>query len=203
MSHKGRELRIDLGKARDQGARPTCLSFALSEIHRSAINFEELLSPASLHCHATKRALKSSEMGLTVSEAANALQHDGQTTELAWPYDMEASPQSEYVCYQTSAVSEPFSEKAILDLIQDGTPIGLIIDIDLSFFRCNGSIALSLSSEQIIEGRHAVVICGLRTASPGMEYLIKNSWGDGWGSQGYAWLTRDFIVGRSPQLVRI
>ncbi|WP_082553520.1 C1 family peptidase [Altererythrobacter sp. Root672] len=197
------ELRIDLGEARNQGPRPTCLSFSLSEIHRSAISLGELLSPESLHRRATQRARKPAEVGLTILEATESLAQDGQTTETAWPYNVDAPVQHACVYYQSNAVALSFSAKTVFDALKDGRPIILVIDVDIPFFSCNGVTPLVPLNGSQIQGRHAVVICGFRTSAGKAEYLIKNSWGGAWGEHGHAWLTTEYVLGRTPQLIRI
>ena len=197
------DLRIHLGEARNQGARPTCLSFSLSEIHQSAISLAELLSPESLHRHAAQRANKTANVGLTISEATEGLAQDGQTTEMAWPYNSEAPVQQPCAFYQSNAFAVSFSSATVLDTLKSGKPISLVIDVDLPFYSCNGITPLSLLNGSQIQGRHAVVICGIRTLEGKVEYFIKNSWGKDWGHHGHAWLTTQYILGRSPQLIRI
>lgn len=197
------ELRIDLGAARDQGPRPTCLSFSLSDIHRSAIGFSELLSPESLHRLAAQRAKKHHNVGLTLQEAIEGLSHHGQTTEPAWPYNSKNATEPACTFHKAKAVYLPFDHMIIAAAIGAGKPISLIIDIDTAFFRYKGAEALDLVANTQIQGRHAVVICGLRTVGGGSEYLVKNSWGVGWGDLGHAWLTSGFVSARSPLLLRI
>lgn len=203
MPSDGQELLIDLGEARDQGLRPTCLSFSLSEIHRSAICLDELLSPESLHRAAIKRAQKSAGLGLTIAEATLSLARDGQTTETSWPYNVDVPVQHGCTYHQANTEILSFSTTAVLDALKGGRPLSLIIDVDMSFFNCNGVIPLALSNGSQIHGRHAVVICGFRLSAGEEEYLVKNSWGGAWGDHGHAWLTSEYVFGRSPQIIRI
>lgn len=197
------ELRIELGAARDQGPRPTCLSFALSEIHRVAIGFEQLLSPESLHQRACLLASKPKEAGLTVLEAADSLNQNGQTTELAWPYNIDSPIEPGCTFHRAKPIDLKFLSQAVVDRLLTGSPISLIIDIDSTFFVCDGITPLALLSRSQVQGRHAVVICGIHRVHQETHYFIKNSWGASWGSSGYAWLTEEYVLGRSPQLIWI
>lgn len=45
-----------------------------------------------------------------------------------------------------------------------------------------------------ITGHHAMVIVGYRELADGtFWFLIRNSWGTGWGRKGYAWVTADYV----------
>jgi len=67
----------------------------------------------------------------------------------------------------------------------------------------NGRIPFPYGRERI-EGGHAVVAIGyddamtIRNASGGEAargaFLIRNSWGTGWGEKGYGWLPYDFVL---------
>lgn len=197
------ELLINLGAARDQGARPTCLSFSLSEIHRAAITFDALLSPESLHRQASARAKKAISEGLAFHEATDSLNADGQATEKDWPYHTEKPLNASCTFHRIAAVSLPFDHTTVIAAIKSGLPIGLIIDVDLTFFGYIGPVALDLTASSQVQGRHAVVICGFRPSAGSFDYLVKNSWGGNWGVKGYAWLTSYHISARSPFLVRI
>lgn len=197
------QLTIDLGDARDQGPRPTCLSFSLSEIHRAALSLGELLSPESLHRRAAARAGKSPSDGLTLHEAIVSLNGDGQTTEVDWPYNSDKALNAACAFHCANGTSLPFDHAVVVAALKSKRPISLIIDVDLTFFGYNGNTPLDLNPTSQIQGRHAVVVCGVRAACGSFDYLIKNSWGSGWGNSGYAWLTLKHVSARSPLLVRI
>lgn len=42
-------------------------------------------------------------------------------------------------------------------------------------------------------GGHAMLIVGVRR-NPDLEFYIRNSWGAGWGKNGYAWFNGDYIM---------
>lgn len=42
-------------------------------------------------------------------------------------------------------------------------------------------------------GSHAMLVVGFRHGSTGREYLLRNSWGTGWGNGGYVWITAKLL----------
>lgn len=48
------------------------------------------------------------------------------------------------------------------------------------------------SMQDVTEGGHAVMICGYDNDKN--AFLIKNSWGTGWGDEGYGWLSYDYVL---------
>jgi C1A family cysteine protease len=67
-----------------------------------------------------------------------------------------------------------------------------------------GKIPLPARGEKVLGG-HAIVACGyddsiqIKNASPGGPvckgaFMIRNSWGAGWGGAGYGWLPYDYVL---------
>ncbi len=42
-------------------------------------------------------------------------------------------------------------------------------------------------------GRHAMIIAGVRRRTSRFEFLLRNSWGTGWGDGGRVWVDQDYI----------
>lgn len=197
------DLRIDLGAARNQGQRPTCLAFSLSDVHRARRGSSELLSPESLHRLGAQRAKKSPKLGLFISEAIAGLDQDGQATEATWPYDSEKPVDANCVYHKILATPAKFDEAVAMAALRAGEPLALVVDIDTAFYTYVSTTTLDFDPQLQIQARHAVVICGCRLGPSGPEYLIKNSWGESWGDKGHAWVTLTYIAARTPELIRI
>jgi len=85
------DLREDFGPVRDQGPRPTCLAFAVSDTHAGLRNDWEALSCELAFFHALRRAERPPGVGATLPHMLDALKLDGQPVEEAWPY-LTATP---------------------------------------------------------------------------------------------------------------
>src|SRR5689334_5509985 len=80
------DLRHRLGPPRDQGSRPTCLAFAVSDTHAALREGWEPLSCEYLHYHAVHRAGSGPGDGAKPSVILAAVENDGQPAEVGWPY---------------------------------------------------------------------------------------------------------------------
>ena len=49
--------------------------------------------------------------------------------------------------------------------------------------------------------RHAVVAVGYGERAGKRVTLIRNSWGEGWGLEGYAWLAEQYLAPRLTEVV--
>ena len=81
------DLRSRFGPARDQGARATCLAFAMSDTHAAMRRGAwHALSCEYLFYRAKRRDGTPVDEGTTISAARAALLQDGQPLEMGWPY---------------------------------------------------------------------------------------------------------------------
>ena len=65
--------------------------------------------------------------------------------------------------------------------------------VGTNFLRCRDSSVLGIPSDE--KGRHAIICTGVRYGlNNKREFLIRNSWGAGWGVQGHAWLSEEYMM---------
>ena len=186
--------RRSLGPIRDQGARPTCLSFACTSAHEHARGSKMPLSPEYLHYFASAR---NSTDGASFPELARALQMPGQPLEKDCPYFLDGlplgwlPPSGVKLYRRQSDLKQPSADDVESLLIGGHVPV-LGISITDSFF--SPAPAWLIPPDGPIRGYHAVVAAGLGTTDASRYFLVRNSWGVEWGEDGYAWLDETFLA---------
>ncbi|WP_185755830.1 C1 family peptidase [Pseudomonas luteola] len=186
-------------KARDQGNRPTCLAFAVTDLNRQYVT--EDLGPEFFY-QATIQRISGWQPGdgLQVPAAADASRL-GHPVESDFPYQPD-EPAFPLVALPTSLSlhGHPinFFNVDVGQLtrnLQSGIPTGLAVALTREFYQpVDGIIpysAVVLPTSMI----HAVVVVGLGHDSQGAPWFyIRNSWGPAWGQDGHAWISAAYIV---------
>jgi hypothetical protein len=197
------DLRARFGPIRDQGPRPTCLSFAASDAHSAARNDLTPLACEYAFFHAQRRAKRLPTQGAVLGHILDALREDGQPEESAWPY-MPANPDPA-TWSPPADVGTRYKRKgkpngaAIDKIIADlaaGQPTVVLTKLVRSFFKpsVDGVVELAAGEQPNPAQRHAVIAVGHGTVDGKRAILVRNSWGPGWGLGGHAWLTETFLA---------
>lgn len=160
----------------------------------------EALSPESLWRWCTHNGLTSPD-GVLLTDVADALTAVGQPLLAIWPYNAGLGSGTEEP--PTAVGPEPWhtAQFVQIGLAHDG------VEVDLEARLAAGStvvLILEMTDELDnpgVDGRidvpnlrapagdyHAVLVVGSETRNNVRYLLIRNSWGEGWGAGGYAWL---------------
>lgn len=160
----------------------------------------EALCPESLWRRCTQSGQTGPD-GVLLDDVADALAAVGQPSLAVWPYNPALGPGTE----EPPAIAgrEPwhmarFEELVLVhDRIEDdlearlsaGAPVVLVVELTDEFDApdADGHVALP-SLRAPVGDYHAVLVVGAATLPDGRCLLIRNSWGEGWGAGGYAWL---------------
>jgi hypothetical protein len=200
------DLRPQFGPVRDQGSRPTCLAFAVSDTHAGLRTGWSALSCEFAFFHAQRRANRPPGTGALLSAMLDAVHHDGQPDEDGWPYlsQTPSDPQSwvppsdvgPLFCRNGSASAHDLS--SIIAALDQQTPAILLTTLSLSFFSPASGGVVDPANDELPDParRHAIVAVGHGLLNSEPVILIRNSWGNAWGINGYAWLTERFLQPR-------
>ena len=196
--------RARLPEARDQGARPTCMAFAISDGHTFYRNNTKLLSAEYLFCKGKQRQLPLNHNdGLYVNTAIDALNVDGQPEEVFFPYQVQANstlpvpavPFGKPTYHKLLTSNKSGIDQIIQLLDAKQSPVILLKIID-SFFRYKKNDApIDTNCTKAHRGNHAVLAVGHAVTTLGARcILIRNSWGVGWGDGGHGWVSETYIT---------
>lgn len=204
------DLRLVLGPVRDQGRRPTCLSFAASAAHEQARGDLDPLCVEWLFYHAAQRAGTGLRQGTTIPDTRHVLQVLGQPLDQFWPYSGSPAfgtawrpPMGKVPLFRCESDGSSTDLRQVREILNLDKPVVLALFISDAFteattwLRKGPEIILPDDGEPIDRERgHAVVAVGHgRLGSEGL-ILVRNSWGRAWGSDGHAWVRDSYLSRR-------
>jgi len=183
---------------RDQGMRPTCIAFALTEVELVAAPGIQALSPEYLYQSAAQQTPGWLPHAGVPLGAALAAATAGQPAEADYPYQaieptLPISPlPSSFALYGLPVRYYSTDVAQIVQALRNGVPIGLGLQLTDSFHHpVSGVIAFETDIRP--DELHAVTAVGLGWDHGEFYFMVRNSWGVGWGIQGNAWLPATYV----------
>lgn len=199
------DLREAFGQARNQGSRPTCIAFSLSDAHAAARGPYQELSAEYLYYQAVQRTPdRNPHDGVSLAAATDALRLDGQCSEPGWRYSdplpMDLStwkpPVIAVPVFRRHSDLDSAKISSIVARLSAGVPVVLTLLLGERFFVPNEGLIDTGPNDADVD-YHAVVAVGHgRTADGEPCVLVRNSWGLDWGLRGHAWVTALYIEQR-------
>lgn len=198
------EVEIDfasrLGKARDQGLRPTCLVFAGSGLNADA-NHVGHLSAEFLCYHAAQLAENwTPDRGFQMDEVLDAIASPGQPFEEMYPYkpdepDAPLAPAGKFDLHTSRCVRDVDIQcNQIVKRVRAKQAVGIVIQMARSVWTPQAGI-IAFDPFVIPDQYHALVVVGLgiHSGTGEQHMLLRNSWGTSWGIDGHAWMAMSHL----------
>ncbi len=184
----------------DQGELGSCTANAIAgaiEFDRMKQNLLPLFTPSRLFIYYNKRSMEgtvNSDSGAQIRDGIKSVGAQGVCPEAEWPYDIaKFEDQPPNTCYQDALQHRAILYKRLIrDLNQmkgclaSGYPYVFGMTVYESFesqsVAQSGHAQIPAAGEQVVGG-HAVLAVGYDDSQ--QWFIVRNSWGNGWGMQGY------------------
>jgi Papain family cysteine protease len=204
-----KDLRGQFGPPRDQGQRPTCLAFAMSDTHAAVRGPWADLSCEYLFYHAKQREKAPPSAGAKPSFIRQALEHDGQPVEADWKYldalpgdlSLWVPPTKIGAVFKRSSAFLPGGFDEAWNKVEAGTPVMIVMTISDAFYMPDNVGVVNSPELPDPVRRHAVVAAATGEVAGVRCLLGRNSWGETWGLQGHAWLAEPYLKPRISLMV--
>jgi len=206
------DLRSECPPVYDQGQLGSCTGNGIA----GAIEFDQRkqgtkeFTPSRLFIYYNERVIEGTvnqDAGAQIRDGIKAVATLGAPPETDWPYDVskfsQRPPQSAYSDAKQDLVAS--YSRVVQDITQmrgclaEGYPFVLGFTVYESFesdtVAQTGIVPMPRSGEQVLGG-HCVVAVGYDDSK--RMFIIRNSWGDGWGIKGYCMMPYEYLI--SPRL---
>ena len=194
----------------DQGELGACTAFSTNRMRYFAYGkdgYHNDFTPSFLFQYYNSRELEgtvSSDSGATIRDALRAGTQWGMTSEKNWPYNpsnpgpfTEKPPQSVYdnakkhTTTQYQAIDN--SNASLLEAcLAEGWPFVIGIECFNEIFNAPGGLVPLPTPDEQSVGGHA--LCFLGYDSVKQVFKFANSWGEGWGDNGFGYLPYAYLT---------
>jgi C1A family cysteine protease len=189
----------------DQGALGSCTGQALSALYWFRAN-KNRYRWSRLFIYYTERLIEGTvnyDSGATIFDGIKALKKYGVCREKLWEHDIskfKLVPPDR--CYRNALrhrVLAAYNVRQDLDTMKRRLAagytfvIGIAIysEFDSDYAARTGIVTMPTKNSEFLGG-HAVIVVGYDNAT--QKFKFRNSWGTGWGNNGYGTLPYDYLV---------
>lgn len=200
------DLRAEFSPVGNQGRRPTCLAFATTSAHEHLHKCVDALCAEWIYYHAVSHEGASIDSGSSLPATQHVLMHYGQPFEFYWPYasvDPSAwSPPktAPTTLFHAKTLNVTSAYQDLSKALNAGQPSIIALNIGGAFQRwshTSGEAVIADETEDLSQGAgHALLAVGHGEYEKTQLVLIRNSWGRGWGDDGYAWISANHMKDR-------
>jgi C1A family cysteine protease len=203
------DLRAQCPPVYDQGQLGSCTANAIG----AAIQFEQMkqnlpnpFQPSRLFIYYNERMLEhtvESDSGAQIRDGIKSVNKQGACPEDEWPYDItKFTDKPSDQCYQDATSHRAVSYQRVVQSLNQmkgclasGYPFVYGFTVYESFespaVAQSGHAPMPGGNEQVLGG-HAVLAVGYDDSNT--WFIVRNSWGTGWGMQGYFTLPYAYLI---------
>jgi C1A family cysteine protease len=204
-------LRDAMPPVYNQGQLGSCTANAIG----ACVEYQEMkehqpaVTPSRLFIYWNERNLEghvSTDSGAQIRDGMKVVSTFGAPPESDWPYDVTRfavePPAQAYVDARKhealyGRVTQSAHSFQASTFFRRPVVFGFAVFESFETIGADGVMPLPDPSREKLLGGHAVVIVGYRPINGQLYFEVRNSWGDGWGDQGYFWMPAVYAV--SPQ----
>jgi hypothetical protein len=143
---------------------------------------------------------------VTGTDPGRVLAEQGTCRQELWPDDSPAPAKPERVLISDSekhrldATPHPIALDDVRKVLSAGCPVHVAINTGPVFSEVGrDGVFAAAEPPSGFHGRHAMLIVGYT----GNFYIVKNSWGENWGDQGYCYIPKAVLADSDPDLVAV
>jgi len=204
------DLRSQISGIRDQGQRPLCLICAASDVHEAfhATGFPLSAEYLAYYCQIHDDASDFSE-GFDSQTVSAVMKSEGQPSEAFHPYEIndlisavEPPAIGAEPLHFGKIDEEPLDIQKLTKHLDNQQVVLVGVEITKDFFDVTNSDFI-IKDTKDYGGNHAMVVVGHGVYKDEKVFLLRNSWGVGWGYQGYAWVSEDYLTKYCPMMARV
>ena len=203
-------LRSKMPPVYDQGQLGSCTANAIGGV----VQYQQMREkeaegshvPSRLFIYWNERKLEgtvNSDAGAVIRDGMKVIGTVGAPAEEDWPYDINkftvkppAAAFSDALKYEATYGRVTQSAHSLMASVYFKRPVVFGFTVFESFegIGSNGIMPMpNLNREQILGG-HAVVIMGYKNINNQLYFEVRNSWGTGWGDEGYFWMPAAYAI---------
>jgi C1A family cysteine protease len=202
------DLRPQCPSVYDQGQLGSCTANAIG----AALEFDQMkqgqsaFTPSRLFIYYNEREIEGtvdSDSGAEIRDGVKSVNQQGACKEDTWPYDIDKfrdkpsdpsySEGTEHQSIQYLRVTQTLSQ--LKGCLAEGFPIifGFVVyeSFESKEVADSGHVEIPRAGEQQLGG-HAVLAVGYEEAN--QWFIVRNSWGDGWGMDGYFTMPYPYLM---------
>jgi len=195
----------------DQGHLGSCTANAIAgaiEFDQRKQGLPEVFTPSRLFIYYNEREIEGTvdtDSGAQIRDGMKSVSHCGACHEALWKYDIaQFQTKPPQPCYDDAGKHKVVLYQRLTQnlgqmkgCLASGFPFVFGFAVYESFeseqVARTGEVPMPASSEDMLGG-HAVLAVGYDDAQ--QRFLVRNSWGSGWGKQGYFTMPYAYLIDR-------